>query len=232
MNGVDNMTVQANLIVEYGAPFQPGAYISLNDSVTFLGRAGEGWMPHMAFANAFVSRKHAAIRYENDKYVIEDLNSKHGTEVNGQALTPGESRVLQNGDVISVAKGVVLLHFSYSDFDQTLDFGPILRQLPRGSLRAELDPIKQTVIYGGEEYSLSAKEYTCLELLLSCESSFISKEEMKKHVWPERVIASEGVTDVSSEELNSLVYRLRKKIPAAFHIESVRGKGYILEIQG
>ncbi|MBO9129979.1 FHA domain-containing protein [Bacillus sp. 165] len=224
------MIVHASLIVEYGVPFQPGSYISLNDSETMIGRAGGEWLPHISFTNAFISRKHAVIQYEAGAYMIEDLNSKHGTEINGEALIQGESRTLQNGDIISIAKGTVLLHFSYTNFDQTLDFGPILRQVSSPSLQMELDAVKQRVLYKGQEYTLSSKEYTCLELLLKHKNSFISKEKLKQYVWPERMMTLENIPDVSSEELNSLMYRLRRRLPADFHIESVRGKGYILQI--
>lgn len=46
-----------------------------------------------------VSRLHAKIELINDKcYVIEDLNSKNGTYVNGERLNPYEKRIIEIGD--------------------------------------------------------------------------------------------------------------------------------------
>ncbi len=45
-----------------------------------------------------VSRRHSRISFENGRYVIEDLNSTNGTEVNGQRI---ERQILQHGDEIT-----------------------------------------------------------------------------------------------------------------------------------
>jgi len=60
--------------------------------------------------NTHVSRRHATIRMEASGLHIADLNSKHGTRLNGEPVT--QSRTLASGDVISVGEVVLVLHFS------------------------------------------------------------------------------------------------------------------------
>lgn len=48
------------------------------------------------------SRQHAAIMWEADAMVIEDLNSANGTYVNRSRVPPGEHRTLGEGDVIQI----------------------------------------------------------------------------------------------------------------------------------
>ena len=52
------------------------------------------------FHEDFLSRFHAEIIYENDKYVLYDKNSTSGTFVNGKRI---DRCVLNSGDLISLA---------------------------------------------------------------------------------------------------------------------------------
>ena len=51
-----------------------------------------------------VSRIHARILQEGDKYYAVDLNSRNGTLINGVPLDPEEKYLLKNNDIISFAK--------------------------------------------------------------------------------------------------------------------------------
>ncbi len=50
-----------------------------------------------------VSRVHARIEADTQRTVLEDLNSTNGTHVNGELLQFHERRILQKGDIISLA---------------------------------------------------------------------------------------------------------------------------------
>jgi hypothetical protein len=50
----------------------------------------------------WTSRQHAVITFENDKLVIEDLNSLNGTFVNRNRVHPGQLKDLEANDVIQV----------------------------------------------------------------------------------------------------------------------------------
>ena len=71
--------------------------IPLTKAVTTLGRQLDN---DIVFHEEFLSRFHAAIVYENEKYVLYDKDSTSGTFVNGRKI---DRCVLNSGDLISLA---------------------------------------------------------------------------------------------------------------------------------
>lgn len=71
--------------------------IPLTKTVTTLGRQFEN---DIVFHEEFLSRFHAEIVHENDKYVLYDKDSTSGTFVNGRRI---DRCVLNSGDLISLA---------------------------------------------------------------------------------------------------------------------------------
>jgi two-component system, OmpR family, response regulator QseB len=221
------------LMVERGNPYERGDVIALTKPITVLGRKGQHFDPDIVFDNIFVSRRHAALLYRNGKFSIKDLNSKHGTFVNQKRLDPHDEIPLQHGDTIVLAGDLIVLSFSILSMDETMDITPLIKQLAAveasGGLR--LNPFKQELLYGEDVYTFSEKEYKCIELLVHHQGQFVSKDQLKVYIWPERSCGTDEVPDVSSEELNALIYRVRKKTRGILDIESIRGKGYILQTQ-
>ncbi|NJR32667.1 MAG: FHA domain-containing protein, partial [Chamaesiphon sp. CSU_1_12] len=52
-----------------------------------------------------VSRVHANIRVEEDRYYIEDVGSANGTYINHNVLAKGNRHALRAGDRIGLGKG-------------------------------------------------------------------------------------------------------------------------------
>ncbi|HSL30970.1 MAG TPA: FHA domain-containing protein [Anaerolineales bacterium] len=84
--------------------YHPGVFLIINKQiipltrqVTTLGRQLEN---DIVFHEDFLSRFHAEIIHENDKYVLYDKNSTSGTFVNGRRI---DRCVLNSGDLISLA---------------------------------------------------------------------------------------------------------------------------------
>lgn len=84
--------------------YQPGVFLIINKqiipltkTVTTLGRQLEN---DIVFHEEFLSRFHAEIVHENDKYVLYDKASTSGTFVNGKKI---DRCVLNSGDLISLA---------------------------------------------------------------------------------------------------------------------------------
>ena len=99
-----NISMQPNGLSTNLSSYQPGVFLIINKqiipltkTVTTLGRQLEN---DIVIHEEFLSRFHAAIIYENDKYVLYDKDSTSGTFVNGRKI---DSCVLNSGDLISLA---------------------------------------------------------------------------------------------------------------------------------
>lgn len=99
----------AKLIVERGRT--PGKEFILDNSEITIGRwdADNGVFPDVDLdaddAEAKVSRRHARILHEGNRFWIEDAGSTNGTFVNrGRRLIPGSRQELKDGDEIIVGK--------------------------------------------------------------------------------------------------------------------------------
>lgn len=110
--------VHATLIIERGESV--GTEFALSSDESTIGRwdADNGIFPDVDLdahdPEAKVSRRHARIRRDSGKYLIEDLGSTNGTFVNrGRRLIPGNPNLLNDGDEIIVGK--TFLRFYISD---------------------------------------------------------------------------------------------------------------------
>jgi serine/threonine-protein kinase len=110
--------VHATLIIERGESV--GTEFALSAEESTIGRwdADNGIFPDVDLdahdPEAKVSRRHARIRLDNGRYIIEDLGSTNGTFVNrGRRLIPGSPHLLNDGDEIIVGK--TFLRFYISD---------------------------------------------------------------------------------------------------------------------
>ena len=83
----------------------------------------------------------------------------------------------------------------------------------------ELDVRRHRVVYGGDEVELTRKEFDLLELLVSHPNQLLLREEILDRVWGADHFGPMKTLDVH-------MATLRKKLPAANAIETVRGLGY------
>jgi pSer/pThr/pTyr-binding forkhead associated (FHA) protein len=206
--------------------------LNLSFDETLVGRESNQMTPDLAFTNPFISRQHFVIRKEQDKAVLYDLGSRHGTEINGVRLTPRTPYPLNNFDIIKLAKGMTVLHFSYIFAEQTLEIEPlsITRQLEIPELPLTIHWEKRECVVEGKRIPMSEKEYLLIRVLYENANRLVPLEDIKSRVWPERPPGTDGIPDVTLDELNALVYRVRKKYGKdTFLISAVRGSGYVLE---
>lgn len=96
--------MQSNSHSSHHSLYQPGVFLIINKqivpltkTVTTLGRQFEN---DIVFHEEFLSRFHAEIVHESDKYVLYDKDSTSGTFVNGRKV---DRCVLNSGDLISLA---------------------------------------------------------------------------------------------------------------------------------
>jgi serine/threonine protein kinase len=62
-------------------------------------------------ASKITSRRHAMIQFQDDSFLILDLNSKNGIFLNGKHIPPQKPCILSSGDILEFGKGGVKLTF-------------------------------------------------------------------------------------------------------------------------
>jgi DNA-binding response OmpR family regulator len=87
-----------------------------------------------------------------------------------------------------------------------------------------LDPARRRVARGGEEITLTAREYALLEYLMRRPGEVVSKTELLDHVW-------DASLDTAPNAVEVYVGYLRRKLGRDW-LETVRGAGYRLRPEG
>ena len=166
-----------------------------------------------------VSRRHARVFREGDRYLVEDLGSKNNTHLNGRDLagiTP-----LQDGDEIQIA---LRFKLAFVDAEQT---APLVFEQPPRIPVLHLEPDARQVFVGERTLNppLSLPQYRLLELLLDAAGGVVSRDEVIRCVWSED--AEEGI---SEQAIDALVRRLRERLaeldPGHAYVLTVRGHGF------
>lgn len=204
------------MLIKKGDPEHLQKRKFLHEDECTIGRRGSQLKPDIAFSSPYVSRKHAVIRKIGNQYTISDLESKHGTEVNGVAVHQAP-QPLFHGDLISLAKGVVELIFfaEGSEMDVTREFSFPLSTAPASKATPGLliNLERREIRLDGKRIYLTGKDMDLLMLLYQRANQAVSYEEIMVLVWPERLVNTDkSVPDVGRAEINALVYRLRKRL--------------------
>jgi predicted component of type VI protein secretion system len=174
----------------------------------------------LVIADRQVSRRHALIRLEDDRYLLEDLGSKNGTFVNGQEIS--EPWILKDADEIQIA---LCCKLSFVDAEST---APVLFEEPQSGLHMDLE--SKRVWIAGQELAppLSPAQYRLLELLYQEPGRVYSRDEVVEAVWPE-----DDRAGISEQAIDALARRLRERLveadPATQYVVTVRGHGFRVE---
>jgi hypothetical protein len=182
---------------------------------------GRGVDSDVVIPDRQVSRHHAIIRSTPTGFVIEDLESKNGTHLNGVKI-PGPV-LLQDGDVIQIALALEMI-FVGTEATVPLSLTEVSHL---GLGRLQMDPQAHRVSIRDTEIDppLSPPQYRLLELLYRNPNRVVSRDEIAEIVWP----GTEGV-GVSNQAIDALVRRLRDRLTAAdsahTYIVTVRGHGF------
>jgi DNA-binding response OmpR family regulator len=169
----------------------------------------------------WVSRYHAQIRREEDRYLIQDRDSRNGTFVNGQRVV--EPRILADGDVVQVTPLVML---TFVDYGAT---APLPGEIQVPGLELDLGA-RQVKVHGRLLVPpLSHAQFTFLSLLAGQPGRVYSREEVVKTVWPDD--HAEGISDEAIDALvRRIRLRLRKLDPDGEYVVTVRGYGFKLNV--
>jgi len=169
-----------------------------------------------------VSRHHARIVKGKDGSLVEDLNSKNGTYINGRLID--EVTSLEEGDEIQVS---LAQHFVYLSSDATMPLEGLPLDMQRRRLRVDIGARRVWVMEKELDPPLSASQFNLLRILYEQSGEVVPRSEIIRAVWGK---AAEGVTE---QALDALVRRLRDRLsevdPTWDYIVTVRGHGLRLD---
>jgi hypothetical protein len=220
----------AFVVVEHGNADDIGKLFTIVQKSTLIGRIAPDNNPHIILRDDYVSRQHAEICYIQGCYMLRDMGSVNGTEIDGQRLEPDKQYPLMNnsriglGIVLGESRVVLRFKESHATVRAPLD------ETEGGDLSARLkiDEKRKDVWIDNEVITLSKNEYALILLLYHKAGEICSKDEVISAIWP-------GVNDpgvISDATIDQLIYRLRKKIepdPAhPIYVVSKKGFGCML----
>jgi DNA-binding response OmpR family regulator len=113
----------------------------------------------------------------------------------------------------------VLLRRGKSDVSQRLKLGDL-----------EMDVAQRSVVRGGQQIELTAREFELLEYLFANQGRVVSREMLARDIWKEtaRQTPLDNVIDAQ-------IVRLRRKLDGQFErklLHTVRGVGFVLREEG
>jgi predicted component of type VI protein secretion system len=192
---------------------------TLGDEPMVIGRGNDS---DIVLPERQVSRHHLKILYHDGRYLLEDLDSKNGTFLNGRQIHG--TVPLQDGDEIQIALCVRML-FVGSDVTVPLSF-----DIPRpDGASLSLDEDRRTVLIKGRELDppLSLAQFRLLEMLYDANGAVCGRDDIIEAVWP----GTSGL-GVSEQAIDALVRRLRDRLAELDehnYIVTVRGHGFRLD---
>ncbi|GIL11959.1 MAG: hypothetical protein BroJett038_06790 [Chloroflexota bacterium] len=199
---------------------QPTQQVPISQDEVIVGRDESCDVP---LPERQISRQHIRIYRQNDRFYVQDLDSKNGTWINGQPLKG--STELHDGDEIQLA---LTTRIRFVGIGST---APLTSEVPVfANARLRLEHESRRVFIGDRELDppLSLPQYRLLELLYNNLGSICTRDMVIETVWPEAM--GEGV---SEQAIDALVRRLRDRLaeldPDQQYIITVRGHGFRLE---
>lgn len=168
-----------------------------------------------------VSRYHVRVYRQGDRFIIEDLGSKNGTQLNGAPLHG--SSVLQDGDEIHIA---LCVKFLFVGTEATV---PLSLDAPIMTGRLVVDGDRRQIWTAGQELTppLSLAQFRLVDLLHQAGGAVCSRDQVIDAVWPDTQGAG-----VSEQAIDALVRRLRDRLAEIDdyeYIVTVRGHGFRLD---
>jgi len=187
---------------------------------TLIGRGNDA---DIVLPERQVSRYHLKLHYHDGRYLLEDLDSKNGTFLNGQQVKG--TVPIQDGDEIQIALCVRLL-FVGTDATVPLSFDIPKADSGGGMI---LEENKRTVSIKGRELDppLSLAQFRLLQMLYDADGAVCGRDDIVEAVWP-----GTGGIGVSEQAIDALVRRLRDRLAELDehnYIVTVRGHGFRLD---
>ena len=169
---------------------------SLHQDVTTLGRSDSC---AIVIPVPVVSRLHALIEIQHDRYLISDSNSANGTFVNGRRIE--QNYQLSTGDEIWLGSREISLSFSDPEETLVVSSASLIPLL--------IDESAHTVQVYGSLVSLSPLEYSLLLHLARHPGTVCTREACFQSVWGQPYDQA-----TCEDALNACVAKLRRNLRA------------------
>jgi pSer/pThr/pTyr-binding forkhead associated (FHA) protein len=189
---------------------RPGE-ILLVDDVYVIGRSRSC---HMVIRHPLVSRTHARIERDGDRYVVVDIGSANGTFVNRQPLAG--SHLLCQGDTIGLGEADPMLRFV--DPDSTVrSAGRISFNVPTG-----------TFLIGATPVQLPLVQFRLLQYLYEHRGEICPREACAQAMWGRTYdpTIDAGAFDQAISSLRRIIRTTARS--STDPIDVYRGRGYSL----
>lgn len=187
------------------------AELLLVDEAYVIGRSRRC---HMVVKHLLVSRQHARLERDGDRYVLMDIGSVNGTFVNGQPL--GEAHLLCHGDTIGLGEAAPLLRFV--DPDSTV----------RSSGRISFNPATGVFLIGATPIQLPPVQFHLLQHLYEHRGEVCSREACAQAMWGRSYdpVIDAGAFDQAMSSLRRIIRGAT--LSSTDPIDVYRGRGYSL----
>jgi hypothetical protein len=104
-----DITITVDFSVATAPTVRPSLSFPLFDEESLIGRKSGSVKQTVAIEDDAISKRHALIvRNHDGSFLIRDLNSTNGTNVNGTALVAGADQSLKEGDVIRMGEFTII----------------------------------------------------------------------------------------------------------------------------
>jgi hypothetical protein len=220
----------AYLVVEKWNKENEDRQYELDKGITRIGCPTPDNTPDFSIDDRYVSRKHLEISYDHDHFVLQDVGSLNGTQLDGKLVKAGRLYPLDDMCTIGLAvisdKPRIVLRFYDSELGTIPGRKGESNESPVEWLRID-DDRKQAYV-DEQPVKLSKKEYLLIKYLFSRAQKNCSRDDIILQVWYD----VQDPRAVGDSALEALVHRLRLAVeinPAnPKRIVTVRDFGYML----
>jgi len=223
--------VDAFLRIEKGRVegYEEQGRIPLSADALLIGRASEKNAPDIKVRDDYVSRNHAEVSYNDGCFMLRDIDSVNGTEINDERIEQDKFYPLKDGDLIGLAivsgEPRVMLRFRQSEVTLLSPTHPPKGRAAKGLI---VDVEARRVFVDDKEIPLRRREFDLLAFLYQNKGKACSEDEIAEKVWAD----VRGI--VSPETIDQDVHRIRTRIESdpssPRYIITLPRYGYRLEL--